>query len=279
MVVADRATVSPLQRWQRCLAVHPVQTLRAGGLDWPTVVAGRGERVVVLLPGALGLADTAFKWIEALAPRNTVVSLGIPAGVRCYPVFRTGFLGLLDALRAERVALYGGSFGGEIALALVNDAPARFDTLVLADCRLPDRPMLPIRLIATALDLLPEGAMTLTRRLTTEPVLRSMGEEQPFWRNYFRRAERTVTAADLLDRLWLWVDVNEQPPVSLARWRGRVLLLESTADWFFGERQRRALRNALPGARVVELDGLDHAAAMERPEQHLAEVERFLGGE
>ena len=83
--------------------------------NWRGVIPTLSQRARIIAPDMLGFGYTSCPSEWKLDPATWVQSL----------------VGLLDALKVERVSIVGNSFGGAIALAFAKAYPARLQRLVL----------------------------------------------------------------------------------------------------------------------------------------------------
>lgn len=254
-------------------ASHAPRRLSYRGVEWRYFAGGRGDEVVLRLSGALGLAEFAFQQIRLFEPRFRVVTPDYPA-VRSLAEMTDGLIAILDAEGAERAHVIGGSFGGLLAQVLVRRAPERVASLVLSHTGAPDGKR---RGVATAVvAALPQP---LLRGLLKARLGRTLDAADVFWRRYFDRAIAEMTKADILSRVRLQAEFGAQAgwtPDDLARWPGRVLLIEGEDDPLFPPVARARLRALYPTAEVHRFQGTGHAAAVLKPEEYADVVTRFL---
>ena len=109
-----------------------------GDLVWEYVVCGKGDRVLVLLPGVLGGPHTMQKHVSAFCGHFRVIALNLP----CFDHldhFCNALEGLLTRELAHDVVLSGSSFGGLLAQSFLFRKPERVQGLILSDTGLPNR--------------------------------------------------------------------------------------------------------------------------------------------
>jgi class 3 adenylate cyclase len=105
------------------------------------------------------------------------------------------------------------------------------------------------------------------------PSLAADEEGRRWWAKLLRSGSSPAGAAALL-RLYTEIDVRDV----LSAITAPTLVLHRTEDLLMPLAAGRAIAEAIPGARLVELDGRDHLPIVE-PDQILDEVEEFLTGE
>jgi pimeloyl-ACP methyl ester carboxylesterase len=254
-------------------AGHAPRRLTHRGVEWRYYAGGPGNPAVLRLSGALGLAEFAFQQIRLFEPRFRVITPDYPA-VGSLAEMIGGLVAILDAEGVERAHVIGGSFGGLLAQVLVRRAPDRVASLVLSHTGAPDGKR---RAVATAIvAAIPQAFL---RGLLKARLGRTLDAADTFWRRYFDRAVNEMTKADILSRVRLQAEFAGQTgwaPDDLARWPGRVLLIEGEDDPLFPPAARARLRALYPSAEVHRFQGTGHAAAVLKPEEYADVVTRFL---
>jgi pimeloyl-ACP methyl ester carboxylesterase len=254
-------------------ASHVPRRLTHRGIEWRYFAGGRGGHVLLRLSGALGLAEFSFQQIRLFEPQFRVITPDYPA-VGSLAEMTDGVIAILDAEDVEGAHVIGGSFGGMLAQVLVRRAPERVASLVLSHTGAPDGKR---RGVATA--IVAAMPQPLLRGLLKARLGRTLDGADTFWRRYFDRAIAEMTKADILSRVRLQAEFGGQAgwgPGDLARWPGRVLLIEGEDDPLFPPAARARLRALYPGAEVHRFRGTGHAAAVLRPEEYAAVVTRFV---
>jgi pimeloyl-ACP methyl ester carboxylesterase len=257
-------------------ASHAPRRLSYRGVEWRYFAGGRGQEVVLRLSGALGLGEFAFQQIRLFEPRFRVITPDYPA-VRSLAEMTDGLVAILDAEGAQRAHVIGGSFGGLLAQVLVRRAPERVASLVLSHTGAPDGKR---RGVATA--VVAAMPQPLLRGLLKARLGRTLDAADAFWRRYFDRAIADMTKADILSRVRLQAEFGGQAgwtPEDLARWPGRVLLIEGEDDPLFPPAARARLRALYPAADIHRFQGTGHAAAVLKPEEYADVVTRFLSNQ
>jgi hypothetical protein len=79
------------------------------GHEWRVVRRGTGSRVVPLLPGRAGQAETEFPVVRALEPHVHVLTATYPP-LRSMSALTDGIVAVLDAEGVESVDVWGNSF-------------------------------------------------------------------------------------------------------------------------------------------------------------------------
>lgn len=192
----------------------------------------------------------------------------------------------LAALDLDDVVLVGNDSGGTLCQIHVTDGAPRVGALVLTntDCfenfppghfkamaklmKLPGVPTLfahSMRLRANRRSPLAYGA--LTERPIDDALLREWSEPQVADRGVRRDAARFFSSADSA----LTIAAAER----FGDLRIPALIVWGTADRFFPVEYGRRLADAIPGARLVELDGARTFVPLDRPAELAREIAAF----
>ncbi len=259
---------------------HPQALLRHAGVEWRYLNGGggaegdAGRRTVLMLGGALGIAEFGFPLIEAIEREFRVIAPDYPP-LASAVAMTDGLVRILDAERVGRVAVHGGSFGGQIAQALARRAPGRVGALVLSHTSAPQGPGAAATMSARMLGMLPARAI---RALLDRRLGRTLDAANPFYRETFRAGLARLTKRDLMARMRLAADLQASrfAAADLVGFSGRTLILESDDDPMIAEAARSALHDLHPGAEVHRFHGTGHLATILRPEEYNERVIRFL---
>jgi pimeloyl-ACP methyl ester carboxylesterase len=242
--------------------------------------AGSGENVILLLPGALGEADTSFQYILALQQTHRVLSLGYPPTLEQLGTLLDGMARLLDRLRVEQAHVVGGSYSGLIAQYLAAQQPQRVASLLLSNTGAPGAaPAWRRQAAAVVVDRLPEPWLRGAMQAGIRRFLPGDSPAQVFWRDYFAATLLRWSKQALIARLRLTAamqDVSTAELVQRAPYRGPVLIVDAAADHLVSLRERQALRSLYPQAQHVRCDGKGHVASLDEAETYIQIYREFL---
>jgi class 3 adenylate cyclase len=184
---------------------------------------------------------------------------------------------VMDAVGSERAALLGLSEGGPMSILFAATYPERVWALVLGGAfpRMRWAPDYPwgyreeeLRRDAELLESdWPEQAIEAARQLAPSA---SEAEQRAFG-DYIRRSATPATAA-ALDRMNAEIDVRH----ALSAIRIPTLILNRDREPEFIVRCAEYLADRIPGARRLELPGVDHALVYGDSDVVVAELQRFL---
>ena len=186
---------------------------------------------------------------------------------------------VMDAVGSDRAALLGTSEAGALSMLFAATYPSRISALVLLNsyARLafaPDYPQgIPAEDAQRLLQAIQEG---WGKGVAFEALAASQSDNalmRTWWARYQRLAASPGAAVTLL-RSAFETDARSVLPAITAP----VLILHRTGDSFTGPEHGRYLAKHIPGAKLVELSGIDHLFFGEDMEPLLAEVQEFLTG-
>jgi len=186
---------------------------------------------------------------------------------------------VMTAVGSERVALLGGSEGGPLSALFAATYPERTSALVMYGAaprfvRAPDYPWAPTleerQSVTEALVQGWGGPVDLSRRAP------SMAHDEQYkqWWARLARLGASPGAFLALRRMNLEIDIRHALPVI----RIPTLILHRTGDMTVKVENSRYMAERIPGAKYVELPGVDHHPWVGDAEAILAEVEEFLTG-
>ena len=278
----DGAPEEQAQHLQRFRASHPPSELDIAGVRWEYIACGSGAAAMLLLPGGLRCAESAFPYIELFEPAFRVIT-------PTYPPLQTveevvdGAVAVLDAERVPEAFVLGQSYGGMVAQVLVCRHPSRVRKLVLSS----SGPLLASPRQARVLRVLLALATRLPERLVMDWWRRSLlailsvpAAERDFWTTYVRElASQRLTKADVLSHFLTGRDALARygfDRQSAVPWGGDVLIIGGEKDPVSDAGDRRAMAAFYPRARVQVIPGAGHTVAMTDPAEYAAAVTAFL---
>jgi pimeloyl-ACP methyl ester carboxylesterase len=271
--------------WQADLdqfrATHALQRRQIDGHDWEYISCGDGAEAVLVLPGGLAVAETAFRYIQRFEPRYQVLAPTYPETIATMAQLVDGLAQLVRAERIAHVYLIGGSYSGLVAQCLLRHAPDLVAKLVLSDTGVPrrSRARLYARTYLPLVRYLPLRVLRWLFCCGVAPVLLGLPAQRAFWWRYFRQRIATMSRAAYLSHLAIWLDFDRNYRFStrdLAHWSGTMLIIDAEHDSLFGQAERRILRTLYEDAQVYTFAGSTHGASLARMDEYIDVIEGFL---
>ena len=257
-------------------------------------VLGQGPLDLVMVPGFVSHVEYAWedpayaRFLQQLASFSRLIlfdkrGTGLSDRITGIPTLEQRMddvRAVMDAVGSRRAALFGVSEGGSMSVLFAASYPERTSALVLygtiAKGRLVDDP---------------GGALTREQDAASDDVWRkgwggpinieymapSAAHDERFrnwWAKFLRLSAGPTTVINLL-RMFAQIDVSAiLPTIHIP-----TLVLHRTADVGIEVEQGRYLAQHIPGAKLVELSGEDHAWWVGDTEAIANEIAEFLTGQ
>jgi len=261
-------------------AAHPTQQCVIGRHTWTYLEAGAGNETILLLPGALGEADTSFQYIAALQTTHRVVSVGYPPTLDRLGSLIDGLHALLGRLHIPCAHVVGGSYSGLAAQHFAAHWPQQVRSLLLSNTGAPAPTQAPLwSAAAHAVGLLPERFLQRMMQANIRRFLPGSSPTEEFWRGYFAASLRHWSKQAVVSRLRLLSQMHGAAAAAHLRrtaYRGPVLLIDAAGDRLVPPAQRRALAALYPQARRVTIAGKGHVASLDEAAAYIQLYREFL---
>jgi len=273
----------------------PPETRYVPGADGVKIayqVTGRGDIDLVFMQGVVAHLELAWedarlsRLFERLSAFSRLIrfdrrGMGMSGVLDRPPTLEEqieDFATVMDAVGSERAALFGTIDAGTIALAFAAEHPERTRAVIAfetaprwtrseADDYGVEPQVLSRFAEATqAMDLDTQLSIVAPSRLE-EPGFRS------WFRRYTRSAQSGIPVGAVMMMMMSW-DIRDR----LSAINAPVLVLNRAEHAILPVRNARALAEALPNARLVELPGRDTAIFSSNVDEVADEIEEFLTG-
>ena len=266
---------------------------KSGDVNIAYQVVGQGPLDLVLVPGWISNIDVfweepAFnRFLTRLASFSRLIlfdkrGTGLSDRVADMPsleVRMDDVRAVMDAVGSERAALFGYSEGGTMCALFAATYPARTSALIMAGAfaRRMSAPDYPWGVTEEQMD----AFVDKIQREWGGPVgvdmrAPSMAHDEGFrqWWARWLRASASPAAAVKLVRMNMEIDIRHVLPAI----RVPTLILHSVNERFLDVEGSRYMAAQIPGAKLVELPGADHAPWLEDADMIVSEIEEFLTG-
>jgi len=266
---------------------------RSGGVDIAYQVVGDGSRDLVLVPGWVSNIEVfwedahAARFLERLASFTRLILFdkrGTGLSDRAVDIANLetrmdDVRAVMDAARCSRAALFGYSEGGPMCALFAATYPERAAALIMLGSyprrtRAPDFPIGPSHeeWLASAEQATrewggPAGIDIRAPSLAADPTFRD-------WWARFMRLSASPNAARRVFEIVAGIDIRHVLPTI----RVPTLILHNAHDRTVPVEYGRYMAERMPGAKYVELDGIDHVPFSGNTDAILGEVEEFLTG-
>ncbi len=292
-VAKPRLLFDAVRRALRRRASLSLQTVHAGGIDWPYLAGGKATgEPVVLVHGFGGDKDNWTLYAPYLTPHHRLLCPDLPGFGendrnvdREYSVrAQARRLGeFLDALGVGRCHLAGNSMGGFIALQFALDFPERLSSLALLDnagvagANVSD--------LQRAIER-GENALELKTMADVDRLLAFVYFKPPFMPRQFKRVllEDAQANAAVLDKVfWILADEGIAGVLNarLAEVQVPTLIVWGRHDQLIDVSAVEELHRGIPQSVAVILEHVGHVPMLEAPQEtaqhHLALLARASG--
>lgn len=270
-----------IEKLREFRATHTGKDAMIRGVDWRYFDVGQGDTTLLILPGALGTAESSWQTICHFSERGyRVIVPSYPHSTTTMNELADGIAGILDREGVPKAHILGGSYGGLVAQVFVRRYPERTEKLVVshAGCPDPERGrkiagalrwlrLLPMALLRAIVSkrlagLLPEGPAAAMLAAYVTEVLTYQTTKTGLLNGYRRATD--------FDLNWSFT------PEDLADWPGRCLLVMADDDPSTPEPVRQVMEALYPQAEVHLFHGTGHAAPILQQEEYFSLLEAFL---
>ncbi|HEX5275749.1 MAG TPA: alpha/beta hydrolase [Candidatus Rubrimentiphilum sp.] len=248
-----------------------------GGHAWEVIACGQGEPALVLLPGGGGSAESQFHLIDCLEKHARVLSIGSPATLARIADAVMGIRAILNDAGIEKCYVLGQSLGGIFAQAYASTFPERVEGLILANtARYSARRAQLVRMALSSAPHVPDKAVVAVLGVRVKRLLRGH-PDRDFWLEYFGCDEFRRIGRRGIANLGACIADSVRSDDG-ARYKGRVLIIESDNDSGFTHSERLALKASYPHAALCTLRGAGHLASITRHAEFTEAVLTFVRG-
>jgi len=263
---------------------HPLQTWKADGITWEYITSGEPSgQALLLLPGALGIAESSWRTISLLEEQRKyrLVCPSYPAEVSTMTALADGIAGVLDKEGVGDTTVVGGSYGGMLAQVFTRRHQQRVTRLVLSHTYPPVRER--ARSVEPALRLFRVLPMFILKKMLRDRMTGILPPKPtPELRLVAAQIRETVdtkmTRQAALNTFQRMMDFDQQDysAADLQGWQGKALIMLAEDDPTTPEKLRQALLELYPGARLHLFKGSGHATAILETGEYIRLMDEFL---
>jgi pimeloyl-ACP methyl ester carboxylesterase len=264
---------------QQFRAKHTMQSRRCHHATWKYYVGGSGPDLVVILPGAPGIAEMAFPYIQTLEPHVRVLAPSYPPEIAHIDDLINDLIELIRSETHGPVHLIGASYSGMVLQALLACCTDQVASVLIGDTGIP-RPLraLQIEFLVALLSRLPTFGLHAVLYLFLSYVLSGHSPQHRFWQRYFRGVVADLTTEAFTNRMRVWISMErrEQLEATIGEWHGPALLLETRDDPLFSPAERSALRRRFSNAEVHTFSSKGHITALVNSAEYTRLIREFV---
>jgi len=267
---------------------HTLNVVYLKDKKWTYFVGGQGDKVILVLHGGGGPAESLFRYIMRFEDKYRVIAPTVPSSVNCVTEVVNATLEILNREAVPAVHIFGVSNGGMIAQCLVRQYPQKVLSLILFHSMLPSTDY--AKVFGKRVRLLSILPLWITIALGQKWVIKQLQSEEAnakpgelaFWIAYFKELYRSelVTKEYLVSRARILTDYFQNyqfTPNDLINWNGRVFIIESENDQVVNEHERERLKNFYNQPKVHTFMGSGHlSGGLFETEETVALIDDFI---
>lgn len=256
-------------------AAHPYRHLDFEDWSWQYIRAGRGERALLLLPGAFVGAEMWLHLITSLEDRYRILAPDMPSKSLTLAEMNAVFIKLLDSEGVNKVIVIGYSAGGGLAQAFTQSHPERVDALILSHCTpLSSNTAHRVERLIRVVKLLPVSVIRAIFRRRSKDYP-STSEWTDFTRAFFAERIGTLDKADLVQFFESGMETARTFQFDSQSWRGKTLLLSSKDDATTFKRLNK-MQARYPATQMHIFEQGGHHTLLLFPETYNSTLTNFL---
>lgn len=274
-----------VERLKEFRRTHPLKRVASGGTHWEYIACGRGDQVLLLLPGALAIAESTFPMITAFQDEYRIIAPSY-ALAQTMTGLCEGIANILAAEEVNQTHVIGGSYGGLVAQSFVRLFPQKTCSLILSHTFLITPKLeLPLTIAGRLLPALPQGLFVPLLKLRLNKLLlstlrRRKHPEYEFWKAYLNEAVAAGRFREVaVHQQKCLLDIARQPQFTaddLKAWPGKILIIDSDDDPAIPAKDRALLRKTYPQAEVKTFSDAGHASSILKRDEAFSTIKSFL---
>jgi pimeloyl-ACP methyl ester carboxylesterase len=251
------------------------------GVTWEYILTGKGPVTILILPGIVGTAESAWQLISHLSKRFRILAPSYPA-LNTIKAVAMGLAEILQREGVEKSVVFGGSYGGFVAQVFVRCYPDEVEKLLLSHTT-PPNPLRGkvVKTVSSLVDWMPMPVLRSLFRLSLTGLMRTPDRS-------LRRAVRAYfyeLAREHVDRQHIASTYRRMAdydtcwaltPGDLQEWPGKILLLLSEDDPLTPPRVRAALQALYPQAGLQLFSGSGHLSSILKQDEFFHVIDRFI---
>lgn len=255
--------------------------LEQGGLTWNVRDEGSGPPVVWIhgypLSARIWDAQMAIPGVRHIVPDLPGFGESAPPpGAMTIPGYADGVLAVLDAAGVRAAVVAGLSMGGYIALSLAGKAPDRVAGLLLVDTReTPDTPEARQKRFEAIEQVRREGVRPIADAMLPKMLTAHTIETSPGTAAAVRAIMESASPAGVEAALRAMAERDDATPL-LPRLTVPVLIACGSEDTVTPPSDAARMKNAIPEADLVLIEGAAHLSNVERPAEFNEAATAFL---
>jgi len=264
---------------------HPFKQGEINGVKWEYILSGGPtSQPLLLLPGGLGTAESAWRIITRLDPaKYYLVCPGYPDQVGSMIGLSDGIAEILQQEGIQSVYLISGAYGSMLAQVFVHRYPGMVDKLVLTHAYPPVSSR--VRTVEPTLRILKYAPMFMIRNILRNQMTGRLPANPPpelklIAAQIRETLDTRLTRQGAMNTYLRMADFDKQDftYTDLESWHGKALFILIEDDPTNTEDLRNTLLALYPGATLHIIRGSSQTATLEETSEYVKLMEAFFEG-
>ncbi len=273
------------EKFMRFRQEHPLTRHEIDGIPWEYIHAGdRSGQPLLLLPGGLSTAESAWRMITQLDPRKYhLICPSYPPKLGSMTVISDGIAKVLEMEGIQSTTLVGGAYGSMVAQVFIHRHPDMVSRLVMTHAYPPAPGR--VKSVEPTLRVFKWVPMFMVRNmLRTQMTGRLPANPHPELLLIAAQIRETLdhglTREAAMNTYLRMVDFDRQNFTysDLESWQGKTLLILAEDDPTTTEDLRNVLMSLYPGAKLHLLEGNIQTAGLLETQEYVRLIEEFFEG-
>jgi pimeloyl-ACP methyl ester carboxylesterase len=264
---------------------HPLTQREIDGIPWEYIHSGdSSSQALLLLPGGLSTAESAWRMISQLDPRKYhLICPSYPAEIGSMTALSDGIARILTEEGIQTTYLVGGAYGSMLAQVFTHKYPDRVSRLVMTHAYPPSPGR--VKSVEPTLRVFRYLPLFMVRNMLRSQMTGRMPADAPpelllIAAQIRETLDSGLTRQAAMNIYLRMVDFDNQnfTFTDLESWQGKTLLILAEDDPTTTEELRNTMMALYPGARLHLIEGSIQTAGLLETEEYIRLMEEFFEG-
>jgi pimeloyl-ACP methyl ester carboxylesterase len=281
----DKVPTEMREKFMRFRQEHPLTQREIDGIPWEYIHSGDlSGQALLLMPGGLSTAESAWRMISQLDPRKyNIICPSYPAQIGSMTALSDGIAKILSLEGIQSTYLVGGAYGSMLAQVFIHRHPDRVSSLVMTHAYPPAPGR--VKRVEPTLRLFRWVPLFMVRNMLRSQMTGRLPANPPpelvlIAAQIRETLDRGLTRQAAMNTYLRMVDFDRQDFTftDLENWKGKTLLILAEDDPTTTEELRNEMMALYPGAKLHLLDGSIQAAGLLETGEYIRVMEEFFEG-
>ena len=281
----DKVPTEMREKFMRFRQEHPLTQHEIDGISWDYIHSGdRSGQPLLLMPGGLSTAESAWRMISQLDPRvYNIICPSYPPKIGSMTAISDGIAKILALEGIQSTYLVGGAYGSMVAQVFIHRHPEMVSRLVMTHAYPPAPGR--VKSVEPTLRVFRWVPLFMVRNmLRTQMTGRLPANPPPELLLIAAQIRETLdnglTREAAMNTYLRMVDFDRQnfTYTDLENWQGKTLIILAEDDPTTTEDLRNALTSFYPGAKLHLMKGSIQTAGLLETGEYIRVMEDFFAG-